>query len=179
MGKNSEFSEFVSKITLITLASRHAATISLESSLKRADRNTYRMMTITLPICNLIHLWFYSTLLGIEAYKVLPSLWIPTENKQLWKWQKKLPQLLIFPLNNPVSKIFFLIKQIFNQFYRATFFLCESSSKCSIGIWTAKKLIYNHCFFDSHTKRPITKRPITKWPITQCPITKWPSHQTA
>jgi hypothetical protein len=42
---------------LITLASRHAATISLDSSLKRADRNTYKMMTtITLPICNLIHL---------------------------------------------------------------------------------------------------------------------------
>jgi hypothetical protein len=38
-------SEFVSKISLITLASRHAATISLDSSLKRADRNTYKMMT--------------------------------------------------------------------------------------------------------------------------------------
>jgi hypothetical protein len=51
-------SEFVSKIPLITLASRHAATISLDSSLKRADRNTYKMMTtITLPICNLIHLY--------------------------------------------------------------------------------------------------------------------------
>jgi hypothetical protein len=41
---NAEFFEFVSKI-------------SLASSLKRADRNTYKMMTtITLPICNLIHL---------------------------------------------------------------------------------------------------------------------------
>jgi hypothetical protein len=40
-----------------TLASRHAATISLDSSLKRAYRNTYKMMTtITLPIYNLIHL---------------------------------------------------------------------------------------------------------------------------
>jgi hypothetical protein len=54
--RGTEVSEFVSKIPPITLASRHAATISL--SLKRADRNTYKMMTtITLPICNLIHLW--------------------------------------------------------------------------------------------------------------------------
>jgi hypothetical protein len=54
---NAENSEFVSKIPLIILASRHDATISLDSSLKRANRNTNKMMTtITLPICNLIHL---------------------------------------------------------------------------------------------------------------------------
>jgi hypothetical protein len=52
-----------SEIPLITLTSLHAATISLDSSLKRADRNTYKMMTtITFHICNLIHLWPYCIL---------------------------------------------------------------------------------------------------------------------
>jgi hypothetical protein len=40
------------KIPLITLASLHAATISLDSSLKRAERNKYKMKTtITFHIC--------------------------------------------------------------------------------------------------------------------------------
>jgi hypothetical protein len=46
------------KIPLITLASLHAATVSLDSSLKRAERNKTKMMT--LPICNLFHLWLIS-----------------------------------------------------------------------------------------------------------------------
>jgi hypothetical protein len=45
------------KFPLITLASLHAATISLDSSLKRAERNKTKMMTtIPLPTCNLFHL---------------------------------------------------------------------------------------------------------------------------
>jgi hypothetical protein len=45
------------KFPQITLASLHAATISLDSSLKRAERNKTKMMTtIPLPICNLFHL---------------------------------------------------------------------------------------------------------------------------
>jgi hypothetical protein len=41
-----------------TLAYQHAATISLDSSLKRADKHLYKIMTtIPLPICNLFHLW--------------------------------------------------------------------------------------------------------------------------
>jgi hypothetical protein len=51
-----------SEIPLITLASLHAATISLDSSLKRAEWHLYKMMTtIPLPICNLFHLWLIST----------------------------------------------------------------------------------------------------------------------
>jgi hypothetical protein len=43
------------KFPLITLASLHAATISLDSSLKRAERNKYKMKTtITFPICYLL-----------------------------------------------------------------------------------------------------------------------------
>jgi hypothetical protein len=46
------------KIPLITLAPLHAATIRLDSSLKRAERNKTKMMTtIPFPICNLFHLW--------------------------------------------------------------------------------------------------------------------------
>jgi hypothetical protein len=50
-----------------TLASRHAATISLDSSLKRADSHKHKMMTtITFHICNLFHLWSQDTVpLGI------------------------------------------------------------------------------------------------------------------
>jgi hypothetical protein len=41
-----------------TLASQHAATISLDSSLKKAERHLCKMMTtITFHICNLFHLW--------------------------------------------------------------------------------------------------------------------------
>jgi hypothetical protein len=53
------FAEFVRtrKIPLITLASQHAATISLDSSLKRAERHLSKMKTTcTFPICNLFHL---------------------------------------------------------------------------------------------------------------------------
>jgi hypothetical protein len=46
------------KFPLITLASLHDATISLDSSLNRAERNKYKMKTtIIFPICNLFHLW--------------------------------------------------------------------------------------------------------------------------
>jgi hypothetical protein len=49
-----------SEIPLITLVSLHAATISLYSSLKRADRHKHKMMTtITFHICNLFHLCRY------------------------------------------------------------------------------------------------------------------------
>jgi hypothetical protein len=42
-----------------TLASQHAATISSDSSFKRAEKHLYKMMTtIPLPICNLFHLCF-------------------------------------------------------------------------------------------------------------------------
>jgi hypothetical protein len=45
------------KIPLITLASQHAATIILGSSLKRAERHFSKMkMTSTFPICNIFHL---------------------------------------------------------------------------------------------------------------------------
>jgi hypothetical protein len=55
---NSENSLRTRKIPLITLAFLHAATISLDSSLKRAERNLSKMKTtITFPICNLLHLW--------------------------------------------------------------------------------------------------------------------------
>jgi hypothetical protein len=41
----------------LTQASQHAATISLDSSLKRAERHLYKIMTtITFHICNLFHL---------------------------------------------------------------------------------------------------------------------------
>jgi hypothetical protein len=50
------------KIPPITLASQHAATISLDSSLRRAERHLSKMKTtITFPICNLFHLWYHAT----------------------------------------------------------------------------------------------------------------------
>jgi hypothetical protein len=67
-----------------TLASRHAATISFDSSLKRADRHKHKMMTpITFHICNLFHLWSCDLLLNgswgmlmlMKALAVLHKSW--------------------------------------------------------------------------------------------------------
>jgi hypothetical protein len=59
------------KIPLITLESLHAATISLDSSLKRAEKSLYKLKTtITFPICNLFHLCCLATKFYLAVSKI-------------------------------------------------------------------------------------------------------------
>jgi hypothetical protein len=93
------------KIPLIILASLHAASISLDSSLKRAERNKYKMKTtITFHICLLFHLLYalsksqikvgHSWTTSHPLIKKLGTLTIDTE----------LPPIVIVHLTPPIQK---------------------------------------------------------------------------
>jgi hypothetical protein len=79
---------------LITLASQHATTISLDSSLRRAER---MKAEIPFPICKLFHLWLEPTNIdlwnlycflfwpGIELYLVCFTVWENAEMSENYK----------------------------------------------------------------------------------------------